>query len=750
MRDLLRNVSRRAIVAGLLLALTAESAEAASAGRLRMGQSSAIPPPPSTMLSPTVQWGVTGIAGSGYGGSGAPVPVDPGGSPQCVLRHLFLPFMTFADDYTLVFEAGSFDGTSKVRIFCEGNYVDVTTPQWWPYTDPRGLTNYVYGHGVVLDHAAILALNATGSMNVYGEAFSNNPSIANRVMGPYLLYARAPGVGAGLQYDWEYLIDRTAVVDTPDVRYRQLETALARAAATGKVRPVFTLVTTSSTTPYRYKNITSGGVGAASALYTIRPAVGISAIIGDYSTTSGGGNGAGDGLHFTTQPGANLQLDISAGATSLFGLGFYRNGSGSNNILFFDGVEITCSGLPTGTTGTGTTLITAAGFQPGGFWLTRNNTRPYHWIWKDCYIHDMASYGVMLSELILNNIIDGISGSSVENLLGAMQGNIISRIGGYQAGLRVQTPAMTLYYNGAGAATYERSGNNIKSYVNGVQTNTTLGASSYLLTALAAYINANWTDWVAVLDPACPPWASSFMSMANLVPSASITPPVSVTAAGTAFTAVMDIHSDVITFYTPYPSGYTAYENLSISFNKGYNNVATAPATLQLFSDVTCHHNIFADASFANGQAVQQSTYGFGSTCQHVLNYANTFMGIGAGMFIPNTFSNPVSFGAFGRIDHLAMDSVGFGTSGTPAPPTPPLNAYPQYCVIRNGATPVSSANCVNLGGAAETTMYVDPTVTVVDATPLAPLLLPDGKYAGARAPVGAPAAYRGWNLDVT
>jgi hypothetical protein len=100
------------------------------------------------------------------------------------------------------------------------------------------------------------------------------------------------------------------------------------------------------------------------------------------------------------------------------------------------------------------------GYLPGSFWLKAVNSNPVHWNVLDCNIHDVASYGFYGPEMFMNNVLDNVSGSGIENPIGAVHNNQISRVGGVQADLRTFKTAFTLAYTGAGAATFEKPGAN--------------------------------------------------------------------------------------------------------------------------------------------------------------------------------------------------------------------------------------------------------------------------------------------------
>lgn len=719
------------------------------------------PPPSAGRIWPSANW--TGVAASGYLGS---PPVDPTRTTaKAIIRELFIPYKTFAADYDVVFEADAMfepdalGGISYVRIYCEGNVIDVAAPQWWSYTNANGGTSWRYGYGATLDYAATMALNPTGAMDIYAEAVPLSASVQNRVMGPYRLYARAPGVGASSQYDIQLIIDPTLGSDTAGASYRTLDPAALYCKNNGKLRPL--LLLNRSTT---YRNFTSGVNRSAATdktLYTIAPGSGVNAVIGDYTTQEN--LAFCDGQHWMNANGGTIKWLIDGMATKLPGLGAWRGANGSLNLLIMEGIEQTYgngASLPTPGSGAGSTLMNSNGFQPGSFYLTSqiaganytDELLGFRLYWLDCNIHDMAAYGVMRPRLLLNTVIRNVSGSAVENMMGAMQGNQISHIGGVQSGHRVHTNAFTMTFTGSGAGTFERrtsgpSGAGLYWYEDGVQVGyVSIGSAGNvnLLESIVTFVNnpANGLSargWSASLSGTCPKWNAIYVSKSSLAPS-SVLSLTTVGATPVQFTGVIDVHSDAIVF----DNGN--HENRVVSFNTVYDNITTAGHTLVIQRDASIHNNIFQDTSITNGYAAQTTTLG-GGAGSHLLYYHNTVMGTGNNVYIPA--SQGVNWDAFCRAHHNVAGSFSYQTSSGVAGTDPEVVL--TYCVGRTGFAPAGIApghyvNCIDLASVAESTMYTDPVATPPDATPKAPLLTGSGKYAGAKA-LASTATNRGWNL---
>lgn len=703
--------------------------------------------PNTGLLYPAAGW--DGSAGSGYGvAGGASIPTGPVGTEFAILRHLFVPWTTFTDDYDMVVGADAFDGIASVTAYCEGATQTETTPAWHSYTNSNGTTSWRYGYKFTLDWSVIVGLQAAGSMEIYFKATTNNGAIEDNVIGPYYLYARQTGVGAVNEFDISMDVDPLGAV-VPGVSYTTMEAALKYAYDNNYQHARVRLTRTSVDTASSYKNIT-GTIGRAgvTSLYTIEPATGVDAIIGDYTVTQTTTNI--DGLRWRNANGGTIQLNLCGMATLMPGLGVWSGGTGSNNIWIADGIEITqgdASVISASYSGSGAQAL-REGYLPGSFWLKAVNSNPVHWNVLDCNIHDVASYGFYGPEMFMNNILDNVSGSGIENPIGAVHNNQISRVGGVQAGLRTFKTAFTLAYTGAGSATFEKPGaNGITSgglvfKVDGVTVYTLTLTTSPTVKSLSDIVTeingeAALADWTAAYTPDTLIMAPAFLAKNTLSPSSNI-PSTAITSTAFQFYTIMDIHSNAITWHSTYRS------NLLIDFNTVYNIIQTANLTLILLDNVSVRYNIFQDTSSANGYAPQTSSWGWRDTSDKIyeqnLMYKNTFLGTGNGVFItsPSGGHEPL-FDQYTLGDHNSFVTFTKGNTGS---------SYPalDYDSFASGTTPAVATNSLNQGGAAESTLYVDPGAVPPDATPKAPLLLSDGEYAGAVALIET-TANRGWNL---
>jgi hypothetical protein len=147
----------------------------------------AAPIPPAATIGPSGTW--TGTAGSGYGGSPPTDPTRTVAKPMA--RNVTVPNQVFTANAPVVIDAMAFGGISKVRFYCEGNTLDVTTPSWVAYTDPNGAARLMYGYVANIDYAACNAINASGTVSIYAEAFPTNGTFQNRVIGPFAYHNRS-------------------------------------------------------------------------------------------------------------------------------------------------------------------------------------------------------------------------------------------------------------------------------------------------------------------------------------------------------------------------------------------------------------------------------------------------------------------------------------------------------------------------------------------------------------------------------
>jgi hypothetical protein len=102
-----------------------------------------------------------------------------------------VPNQVFTANFPVVIDAMAKGGISKVRFYCEGNTLDVTSPSWTAYTDPNGTARLMYGYTVNINWAACNAINASGTVQIYAEVYPVDGTFQNRVIGPFAFHNRS-------------------------------------------------------------------------------------------------------------------------------------------------------------------------------------------------------------------------------------------------------------------------------------------------------------------------------------------------------------------------------------------------------------------------------------------------------------------------------------------------------------------------------------------------------------------------------
>lgn len=716
-------------------------------------------------LVPTSQW--TGTAGTGYGGANPAAPTDPVRTgAKMICRMLQPPEIAFSDDYTLVVSASSFDGVEKVTFYCEGQEVEVLAPKWWPKTKPDGTTLYVYGYGAQFDHSAIQAFGvAESAMNIYMKATPPTGStIQERVIGPYLYYARDAGVGAGCVYDFEVYVDPLAT-DNPGVRYNTIVKALLYCSQNSKLRPHIVLERT-----MRYT--TAGNIAAAthtgSMWWTIEADTGITATLGNYDINDTTGTSwFCDNVHLR---GAGIVMDYSAMTPRMGGM--YRGWSGSQNKLWLDGVEVTGGDLGasgyTGGAGSGQ-LVNYYGKSCVSYFFSRNNSNPYNFYFTHVDMHDMPGYSLDSSNLILDCDVARCSGTAIENNFGAIQGLRVSEMGGIQSGDRSFNEVFTLSYTGAAAlAQFNKLTQNGRNTISGSATTYPLtfwedgvevgslavvdvGQSTYTtMQDLIDYINT-LTGWTATATGTAADlaWSANYVAVADMVPSAGVgtvgesATPFSkrtITSTPLSMCRVADVHGNALTW----DAAITA-QNVSVEFVNGYNIVECAGMGANTVKDFAIRWSTIQDTSEAYQTAnptqdpaatAQASIYG--GTNSHFVVDSVVYEGPGQQALTQST----ATFDSASVVKNSVYELFSVNGAGKPAF---------TGNVMRTGSLPAGSdaTSKALADGYTESQLFADPLAALPDFTPISSqLTLSTGKYAGALVPTAKSTSYnRGWNL---
>lgn len=614
--------------------------------RLRGGV--AIPPyiPPDPVEGeaiPHVRWAATGGGGSGWDGDEPVATVRDG--PTVITGRGVRNRETVAKQVNLVHDAFDKAGCS-VDLLMEGNTFQTTFDDW-DYDNGLGGTSVITGYGVPIDFDGIMGLNANGTIKYYWRTTSNNPNVAERIEGPFYLYVRAPGVGAGKQFDFSINLKPDAVGDTAGVQYRTLRQCLSWLIGQGSVRGRVVCKTDSASTGVRYSM--AGFVDTdrdhATAWYSIVHDEGIEPHWGNSDTT--GANMYCDGVSFD----GNHKFELSKCSTNLHS-GIWRCHYDSNKMISFRGAEIFGGdAVGTGQTGSGAKLL-MWGEQPSQQWVSFDRARfpgdpvdpdapESEYYVQDCYIHDMPGYGVLGSIQCINTAIDMISGSAFENNRGMAQRLTGSQIGGIQSGLRVPMAAAKL--TGPTNSKFQKTGGNgrtstLNGLVNDVVTESMVlddsgTSSSTTVEMVRAEINANWAGWNLGAISSETILTAIYLSVADLPPSYSIGLP-SDPAANTAtprpvgptgldLITIADIHSNWLVI-----DQSARAQNILYRYVRCFNIVGSAHVVIGNTKDIALVSCDFQDKSqgFGAGSgAAQQSLIHTG--CEHFVMAACTHGG---------------------------------------------------------------------------------------------------------------------------
>jgi len=681
--------------------------------------------PPSTGLAPNVSW--TGTAGSGYstgGGSGVAVPTGPTretAKPWC--RPLFVNYDTFAEAMTIGVDAGVLSGlgtVESVEFYMEGNTYLVAAESYYNYTDVNGASRWTYGFQCPIDYATTMFLNATGAVEIYIKATPSNAGLQAQVIGPFVLYARAPGTGVGLQYDYALEL-APSQGDVAGVRYSSIKKCLNYLGANSKVRG---LITITENATLKAEACTTG-IATATSWTTITTAPGVSATFGDGTREdTTGWYIKSDGVRFM---GSGVVID-TAGLNYSLGSAI-RCLAASNKLLWFDGCEIK-TGSPNpaqGGAGSGPSALWK-GITSTIYWITVESSQAGNFYFTEVNAHDMCGYGLSSANLVRCCNTDGVSGTGSEGLRGTIHNSTMSQIGGGLWGLRTPGDGLTLTYTGAKTVSYACSGSPDASAtrvftitIDGVPTTyaVTAGSNPPQISDLVTWINSTVAEpgLVAAVD-GTPTRAACYVHKPGTVQSAAITTTTLVSGVTNTIETIMDAHGNSVQF-----SGAT-FENVSIRFLQvtqavgiatvSYDNAAT-------MRDVGIRNVSIQDTSAADGWAVENGYWM--ADCEHLAQEYLSFMDSGA--FFGTSFTGDIYCG----VNQSTFNTLAWNI-------TPDTDVALTSIVVRTGTLlSGADANSKTLGGVASSTMFT--STTIPDFTPLTPLQMTSLAWAGRFLPTG-------------
>lgn len=275
--------------------------------------------PTPTMLFPSATWVGTDDT-TGWGGASATEPTASASRTVSDPAKLSLSCAedfneSFVDDYVMTFFSGSRLGAAdiqKVRVYCSGNFIDITDLTMRSRVDWDGVTYKEWGWHATLDHSAF---SADGWVRVYATAFPVDPTKAPRTIGPLKVRRKT-----GSPYDATILVGAGQTHNTTTLG---VVTAFNNAVVAAK------LLT---------KPVASGGSGFGHV--RIKPVGSLTYDMGDAAAGSAGAAGLCKGcVDIYPDPGNTLLFNKSSdGDVSQFGFDY-------EGMRFCTGVRLDCQEL---------------------------------------------------------------------------------------------------------------------------------------------------------------------------------------------------------------------------------------------------------------------------------------------------------------------------------------------------------------------------------------------------------------------
>lgn len=655
----------------------------------------AAPVAPAATIGPSGTW--TGTAGSGYGGSPPTDPVRTTAKP--FIRPLFVENDVFVSDRTIAVDAMATAGVAKVRFYCEGNTVDVTSPSWVPYTDVNGTSRLLYGYAVTLDKAAFDAITASGTANIYAEAYPTDVALQNRVVGPYRMHNRAA----------EFAATRTVAPSGAD--HTTITAALNWITTNSpSARNVRIQITASG--DYSLATAASPKYDTATHWVTIEAAGGVTASITSGATRTNV-RPQYDGLRFK---GSGIVLDHAKFSAIMM----EQSGSG---LLWIDG----CSVIQTGGK-----FAVFDGIFPQQYWMTMSSGTGRRFYTTDCVSTGGIYNGFSVCELVRNCSIADISGDAFQNneCVHGVTASALSAAGA--GGLRTHLAAVDVTYTGAGVPKIAISSapnvaigatRSLQCYVDGVAvgaalsiTNPTYSAtgSGYTTWAdVATHIDA-LADFTATVNGAAGTRRASSASKTGLTPTQDLANgsgrEITFSGGNAQITSIFDVHADgmqIFGNYENYGGRFASIKNLDASTGAQGFFVDQTSTSL-----TDCQWSAFevgtdGQPSTANSQVYSAWSH---SSLYNFTIYGQNFLmrtdAAGGSKFAPDTrcaFRN-MSLDGFswqGGVQDvdLVIDRVNVNSGGLPAGTTNGTTATTDlYVNAPSDLTPVTGGNLL-VGG---------------------------------------------------
>lgn len=639
-----------------------------------------------------------GTAGTGYGGAHAFEPVDPArttAKPAC--RLLQPPNQYFTDTITLgVYAAANQSGTlannlgiQRVKCYYEGTVREITAPTVRTFNDANGVSRSYLGWWVTLKKPAALA----GHARVYFEAIPADPTMQNRVIGPYQFSPVAT------------LYDRSiTIAPTPSEivgsRYKTWEAALDYLESVSAQNALITITEAMTTDMSRASGGYIGGQGYCTVTATAPVVFKKASVPTAVSTTLF--RPAYGGLWFK---GSNITIDFTNTGQ------LYPENSGIRDFVF-EGVSLTDSaGLPHYIDGSPQYMAS----------LIRTG---YPCWFMECAFSNLSNPGTnawLVRGGDFDNTFDDLFTNSVCVIANTSDGHAANEYAN-------TTNAMTVTYTGGGAAaTIELSGSNnaartMTAKVDGV----TVGTLSIVTTWLASTTVQNVVDWLNTLSG----WSAALISNTRRAAALSHTSAgtlggafsaVSVKSTTVTLHTVFDVHGDIIRhgtgvenlvfvnnlitnystqgFFTSPVSGSNGWKDCIIVNNAMHLD----PAGINAGNWQTQFYNVNSHVVFAHNSMADQSV---------VLRTDSTYNPDGYCIFANNlaniSWAGAVDANLVITDNHMYSGSAPSGATGTTVGGTIASlltsaatgNFTPQGALLTNLKTPVVARDRVNVARA--------------------------------------------------
>lgn len=706
----------------------------ANANRMRLrGVGGDAPVFPVTKLAPNPQW--NGTAGSGYDGAGVARPTSVSrATAKPWGRLLISPFEAFGSDLTLPVDSGTSPvagGVNYVRFYCEGNYLDVDAETWDLATDINGDPDHRYAFNCILDHTEALAQQALGKMEVWFEAIPNNAAMQPQVQGPFYFYPRqavsGPRDAGALKVVQKVIsVTKSLGTDVAGSNYNSIKKALDYAHDQRATYPLCKIILEEAG-GHRMQKVANESF-ARDYWTPIEAASGVAAVIGDGENLIDPTNNSGmqfDGLSFE---GRDLEWNWAAVSYNYQGMRLRTN---SNRMIRFRGSKIR-GGTPNpalGGSGSDMSGLYQGNGPPGYFITSQVGSNLMNIYFENVDAAGLPDYGLSFCKLIRNCILDGVTGSAMENVHGAIHGVRASRIGGVWGTTGIGTPqdAFSMTVVGGGVAEYEitgtvgSSGRLFKLWYDGAlvlsQSLYKTPAPAYTFTALVAAIDA-LANFSATIGSAT--LAAAFVADQGATGEDA---EARQTITGTRnFVAFVGIHANVLVWHS------SLRENVAVRFVQASRIAGAAHVSINEsttgVNDLAIRNSWFCDVGEALGVGVSGGY--IGAISSHLFLGRLTLIGG------TTNFTDSFEPDAYCQVDRSHFHNLSYSTRSPAVYPDLEMTNLSFLASAQAVMPPGVDANSHRVSGTEEDLFADLSVIASPDPTPELGLRLPDLSYPGA------------------